>query len=68
MGDTMKVVETDNRGSDYPYEVLVVAGVSESAAQKLADLINEELCRGDSAPRFWKVVPEDYILTTEGPC
>lgn len=63
----MKVVETDNHGSDYPYEVLVISGMSESAAQKIADLINEEHCRGNYAPRFWKVVPEDYVLDTEGP-
>jgi hypothetical protein len=63
----MKVVETDNFGGDYPYEVLVVAGVSRPAAQSIADIINSERCVGNHSRRFWKVEDEGYVLNTEGP-
>jgi len=63
----MKVVETDNHGSDYPYETLVVAGLSMPAAQSIADIINSERCVSDHSPRYWKVVDESYVLDTEGP-
>ena len=63
----MKIVETDNHGSDYPYECLVLAGLPQEAAQKIADIINEHLCPSDYSSRFWKVVPEEYVLNTAGP-
>ena len=62
----MKIVETDNFGRDYPYERLLVSGLSDRTAETIASLINSE-CSGASAPRYWKVVDEDYVLDCEGP-
>ena len=62
----MKVIETDNFGSDYPYEKLVVAGLTKETATHIASLINCER-GGERAPRYWQVVEEDYVLNTDGP-
>ncbi len=58
----MRIVETDNYDGDYPGETFVNVGpLPEDAAKELCDLINK-LCSGDRAPRYWKVVPNDYEL------
>jgi hypothetical protein len=56
----MKVVNTDNFGSDYPAErFLNVGSISGSQAKRIADILNE----GDpNASRYWKVVPDNYEL------
>lgn len=59
----MKIVETDNFGGDYPDEkFLNLPSMGERSAQRVADAINAELCHYDNAPRFWRVVPDDYKL------
>ena len=56
------IVETDNDGRDYPYENQVnLVPMTEERCNAIAKLINEE-CSGDHRSRFWKVVPEDYVL------
>lgn len=62
----MKVIETDNFGSDYPYEKLVIDGLSMETATEVARLINREK-GGMNSPRYWEVRPEDYVLNTDGP-
>jgi hypothetical protein len=59
-----KIVETDNYGRDYPNEsfVNVPDFRSKVEAEAVANAINAAHCVGDYAPRFWKVVPDDYTL------
>lgn len=59
----MKIVETDNFGGDYPNESFVNIPLvyEETDAQAIADAINKA-CGGGRAPRYWKVVPDDYKL------
>ena len=56
-----RIVETDNYGGDYPDESFLNLWVMpREHAEKIADAINE--AAGPSAPRYWKVVENDYIL------
>jgi hypothetical protein len=58
-----QIVETDNFAGDYPNEsFLALPGMSKDAAQEIADAINAVHCAHPSAPRFWKVVGDLYIL------
>jgi hypothetical protein len=58
----MKIIETDNFGGDYPDEkFLNLPPLSERHAQHIAHAINEVLCPYN-APRYWRVVPDDYKL------
>lgn len=54
------VVNTDNLGGDYPNESFVIRHLRKEAANKVADIINGELCVGPFANRFWKVVEDSY--------
>lgn len=55
----MRIVETDNYGSDYPNEKFVnIPSLPEESAKIVADAINKHCCDH----RFWKVVPNDYKL------
>ena len=63
----MKIIETDNRCSDYPYEVHVLGGLSLAAAEEIAALINKHLVAGDHARRYWIVVDDDHVLDVDGP-
>lgn len=60
----MKIVQTDNFGGDYPDECFVT-GLRHSLplekAQAICKVINEQLS-GESAPRWWTVVDDDYKL------
>ena len=59
----MKIVETDNHGGDYPDErLLALPRLTQDQAERIAGAINKELCDDDYAPRFWKVVDDDYEL------
>lgn len=60
----MKIVSTDNFGRDYPDEKLVENlphYLTEKELNSICDILNR---RGfpDIYPRYWKVVPDDYIL------
>jgi hypothetical protein len=58
-----KIVNTDNFGSDYPDESFIpLAFWKRESAQRVADVINAELCNDENAPRFWKVEPAEYRL------
>lgn len=57
----MRIVETDNFARDYPNEKFVnIPRVSEERAKIIAKAINE--CFDEEYDRYWKVVPDDYIL------
>ncbi len=58
----MKIVETDNFGGDYPDEKFVepLPWMTQEHAQRVADAINSGT--GETSDRFWKVVPDDYVL------
>lgn len=58
----MRVVETCNYGGDYPDEsFLTPKGTSTPRAEKIAQGMNAHLS-GPYAQRYWKVVPDDYVL------
>jgi len=58
-----KIVETDNHDGDYPDESFVnLPAMERWQAVRIQVEINNALCTGDDSPRFWKVVPEGYIL------
>lgn len=55
----MRIVETDNFGGDYPDEkFLNLPPMAEDKAEYIAFAINSTL----RSTRFWKVVPDDYVL------
>lgn len=55
------VVDTDNYGGDYPNEKFIVScWLSESAANRIADILNKE--SGEDSARYYKVVKHGYKL------
>ncbi len=58
----MKLIHTDNFAGDYPdeKEVTELPVLSKYALQQIADVINT--ASGTDAPRFYKVVADDYVL------
>ena len=63
MNNMFRIVETDNFGRDYPNESFVnLPAMRMKEAQAVAKAINDACCNYDNAPRFWKVVPFDYVL------
>lgn len=60
----MKIIHTDNFNGDYPDEKFVDGIPSlpnKEAMQRICDAINKE-CSGNHAPRYWRVVEDDYKL------
>ena len=59
----MKIIHTDNFGGDYPNEKFVIGipSLNKESMQRICDAINRE-CSGMHAPRYWKVVEDDYVL------
>lgn len=59
----MKIIETDNHGSDYPDEKFInLPYLCKKEAEKIADVINDCLCKDEYARRFWRVVDDGYKL------
>ena len=59
----MKIIETDNHGSDYPDEKFInLPYLCKKEAEKICEAINDCLCRDGDADRFWRVVDDDYKL------
>jgi hypothetical protein len=58
-----KIVETDNFGGDYPNEDFTLGSRSLpwEEAEAIADILNA-CWGGEDAPRFWKVVEDEYRL------
>ena len=56
-----RIVNTDNFGGDYPNESFVLFQMREDTAKEFAELLNKHFS-GDDAPRYWKVVDNDYEL------
>jgi len=57
-----KIVHTDNFGGDYPDEKFVTGLpiLPESTLKAICQIINDSA--GPHAPRYYKVVPDDYEL------
>jgi len=53
----MKVIAVDNFDRENVSDVLIFEGLSPVDAKKMADNLNEKF-GGDSAPRFYKAVPD----------
>jgi len=59
----MKIVETDNFGSDYPNEKFVnLPTMREENAKAVVEAINDGFPDPNYMPRYWKVVKDDYKL------
>ena len=59
----MKIVDTVNFGGDYPDEQVIADHIpNESFAHVMCRALNGAFCNDDCAPRFYKVVPDDYVL------
>lgn len=58
-----KIIHTDNFGGDYPNEKFVteLPYLPEERLQVICDAINAQV--GPYAPRYYKVVPDDYELS-----
>jgi hypothetical protein len=56
----VRVVNTDNHGSDFPDERFVSMPLTEDAAKSLCDMLNLGIDNDDS--RYHKIVPDDYTL------
>jgi len=61
----MRIVNQSNFVNDYTKNETFVLGVmSEESAKRISRAINKELS-GYDAPRFFGVVPDDYVLNNE---
>jgi len=59
----MKIIETDNHDSDYPDEKFInLPYINKEEAEKICNAINDCLCRGNNADRYWRVVSDNYKL------
>lgn len=58
----MRIVETDNFDGDYPDEKFVNLPMMTDADTRIICRIINKFCSDDTAPRYWKVVPDDYKL------
>jgi hypothetical protein len=56
-----RIVDTDNFGGDYPNEKFVLWPLPWENAQRIADILNDS-SSGPSAPRYFKVVNDNYKL------
>jgi hypothetical protein len=59
----MKLIHTDNFGGDYPNEKCVEGlpmRMAPESLEAIADICNKSV--GLHCSRFWKVVPDDYVL------
>ena len=56
-----KIVNTDNFGGDYPNEFFLnCSWLSDKQAREVADALNSS--DDPNASRYWRVVPDNYIL------
>lgn len=64
-----KIVNTCNFDLDYPYEEWVFPTINfrEDEAKQICDILNRVANRGEIHPRYWKVVPDNYVLRDKGP-
>lgn len=58
----MKIINGCNFDGDYPNEKFVegLPYISEPTAHRICNIINEVL--GEFGPRWYRVVPDDYVL------
>lgn len=58
----MKIVDTDNFGGDYPDEKVIAEGITNERFAKIMCRALNDSFSGETAMRFYKVVPDDYVL------
>lgn len=59
----MKIISTDNHGSDYPDEKVIAEGIIHIPfADCMCAALNAKYCPDSFSRRYYKVVPDDYIL------
>lgn len=67
---TFKIVNGCNYDSEYPMEEFVTGLpvlFDKAKAEMIADAINDANYNSTYAARFYRVVPEDYVLKNTGP-
>lgn len=63
----MKIIGVDNYAREDKSDGLVAENVSEFHGKIMVEALNAKLCRGDSDPIFYKLVPDDHKLYTFEP-
>lgn len=58
----MKIVDSDNFGGDYPDERVIAEGITNEQFAKVMCAALVARYSGENATRFYKVVPDDYVL------
>lgn len=59
----MRIIETDNRGGDYPDEQFATPySMPNDMAQQIAAIFNQWWCSDGDALRYWLVVEDNYKL------
>ena len=56
----MRIVDTDNFGGDYPDERFLLWEMPKEDAEAICKILNRRM--DVNAPRFYKVVENDYVL------
>jgi hypothetical protein len=62
----VKIVDKDNFCGDYPDESFVAENITDSnLASVMCEALNARYS-GDHAPRYYQVVPDNYVLVCTG--
>ena len=56
----MKIIASDNFGRETVSDALVCGNVSEAYGKLISDLLKDH--NGDNGPRYYRPVPDDYVL------
>jgi len=56
----MKIIGADNHDSETTSDILICEKVHESYGKRIVDFLNKEVT--NYSPRFYKLVPDDYVL------
>lgn len=60
----MKIIAVDNFAQETVADLLVAENITnKSYAEVMAKALNERYCIDDNAPRFYRVVQDDYRLS-----
>ena len=59
----MKIIDTDYFDGDYPDEKVIANNIKyEPFANAMCEALNQKFCNSPHSRRFYRVVPDDYIL------
>lgn len=59
----MKIIAVDNLNRETVADTLVAENVTEFYGQPMVSGLNAALCTDDMAPRFFRLVPDEYRLS-----